>query len=59
MSVGAPFRLNTYIPMNRFEEILGSIRYRVQNDVGYYDGFFHMSKMEESWKLNMAEDFNP
>ena len=45
--------------MNRFEEILGSIRYRVQNDVGYYDGFFHMSKMEESWKLNMAEDFNP
>ena len=25
----------------RFEEILGYLRFRVQKDVGYYDGFFH------------------
>ena len=46
MSVGAPFRLNKYISRTRFEGILVSIRYILQNDVGYYDGFFHMRKME-------------
>ena len=54
-----PFRLNKYMSSNRFEEILGSLRYRVQNDVGYCNGFFHMRKVEEAWNLNMAEEFNP
>ena len=42
-----------------FEGILVYLRYRVQKDVGYYDGFLHMRKMEEEWNLNMAEEFNP
>ena len=29
------------------------------NYVEYYDGFFHMRQMEETWKLNMTEEFNP
>ena len=56
---GAPFRLNKYISRIRFEGIFGSIRYRFQKDVGHYDGFVHMRKMEESLNLNMAEKFNP
>ena len=59
MSGGAPFRLNNYISRTRFEEIFGSLRYIVQNDVRYYYGFSHMRKMEESWNLNMSEEFNP
>ena len=46
MSGCAPFRLNTYMPSTRIEGILGSLRYTYQKDVGYYDGFFHMRKME-------------
>ena len=42
-----------------FEGILVSIRYRYQKDVVYYDGLFHMRKMEESWNLNISEEFNP
>ena len=56
---GAPFRLNKYMSRTRFEGILGSLRYGVQKDVEYYDGFFCMRKTEEAWILNMAEDFNP
>ena len=59
MSRGATFRLNKYMSRARFEVILVSISYRVQNDVGYYYGFFHMHKTEEAWNLNMAEEFNP
>ena len=53
------FRLNKYMSKTRFEGICGSLRYRYQKDVGYYDGFFHMRKMEEAWNLNTDEDFNP
>ena len=57
--VGVPFRLDKYMPMARFEGILWSLRYTHQKDIEYYDGFFYMRKMEESWNLNMAEEFNP
>ena len=43
----------------RFGGILGYLRYKVQKDIEYYDGLFHMRKMEESWNLKMAEEFNP
>ena len=39
----------------RFEGILGSLHFTDKNDVEYYDGFFHMRKMN----LNTAEEFNP
>ena len=55
----APFRLDKYMSRTRFEGILGSILYRYQKGVGYYDGFFHMHKMGEARNLNMAEEFNP
>ena len=55
----APFRPNIHMSNTRFEGILGSLSYRIQKYVGYYDGFFHKKKKEESWNLNMAEDFNP
>ena len=42
-----PFIINNYMSRTRFEGILGYLRYRVQKDVGYYDGFFNMYKMEE------------
>ena len=45
MSVGSPFILNKYMSRIRFEVILGYLRYRVQKDVRYYDGFFHMRKI--------------
>ena len=59
LSGGAPFRLNKYMSRNWFDVIPGSIRYTYQKYVGYYDGFFHMRKTEESWYLNMDEEFNP
>ena len=48
MSGGAHFRLNKYMSRIRFEGILGYLRYRVQRDVAYYYGFFHMHTMEEA-----------
>ena len=59
MSGEAPFRLNKYKSRTRFEGILGYICYIDQNDVEYYDGFFHMRKIEEAWNLSMDEEFNP
>ena len=59
MSGGAPFILDKYISRNRFEGILGSLHYIDQNYVEYYDGFFHMNKMEEECNLNMSEKFDP
>ena len=56
---GAPFRLNKNMSRTRFELFLGYLRYRVQKNVGYYDGFFHMRKIEEASNLNMSEEFNP
>ena len=44
---------------NRFEGILGSLRYTDRKDIKYYYGLFHMRQMEESWNLNTAEEFNP
>ena len=38
--------------------MLGYIRYTDQNYINYYDGFFHMRKMEEAWILNMTKDLN-
>ena len=58
MSIGAYFRLDKYMSRKRFEGILRSLRYTYQKDVEYYDGFLYMHKMEEAWKLNMAEEFN-
>ena len=46
MYVGAPFRLNNYMPRNRFEVILGSLHFTDQKGVEYYYWFFHMVKME-------------
>ena len=59
MSGYAPIRLIKYMSRTRFEGILGSIHYKVQKDVGCYDGFFYMRKMGEGRNLNMAEEFNP
>ena len=59
MSGGAPFRINKYMSMTRFEGILGYLPNTYQKDIEYYYGFFHMRKMEEAWNLNMAEEFNP
>ena len=59
MTVGMPFRLNKYMSRTRFEGILGFLCYTYQKYVEYYDGFFHMRKMEEAWNINMAEEFNP
>ena len=59
MSGGAPFILTKYTSRTRFEGIPGYLRYIDQKDVGYYDEFFHMRKMEEVCNLNMAEEFNP
>ena len=47
------------MPSTWFEGILVYLPYRLQNDVEYYDEFFHMRKMEEVCNLNMAEEFNP
>ena len=44
ISGGAPYRLNKYFSGTRFEVILGSLRYKYQNNVEYYYGFFHMHK---------------
>ena len=41
-----------------FECILLFIHYTYIKGVDYNDGFFHMSQMEESWNMNMAEEFN-
>ena len=54
----AHFRLNKYMSSNMFEGILGYLRYRVKKDVGYFDGFLCVRKIEEAWKLNMDEYFN-
>ena len=45
MSGGAPFRLDKYMSRTRFEVILGYLHYTDQNNVEYYDWFFHMHKM--------------
>ena len=42
MSGGAPFIINKYMSMTRFEGILGSLRYIDQEYIECYDGFFHM-----------------
>ena len=47
------------MPRTRFEVILGYLSYTDKKYVEYYDGFFHMRQMEESWNLNMFEWFNP
>ena len=59
LSGGTTFIFKKYMPRTRFKSILGSLHYRVQKDVGYCDGYFHMRKMEEAWNLNMDEEFNP
>ena len=59
MSECVPFRLNKYISRTRFEGIMFFLRYTYRNDVEYYGGFFHMRQIEEVWKLNMDEEFNP
>ena len=46
MSGGAPFRINKYMSRNRFEGILGSLRYTDQKNIEYYDRFFHMRQLE-------------
>ena len=56
---GAPLRPNKYMSGTKFEVIVGSLCHIFQKDVGCYDGFLHMRKMEESWNLKMAEEFNP
>ena len=59
MSGGASLRLNKYMSRSRFEGILEYPCYTDQNIIEYYNGFFHMRKIEEARKLNMAEEFNP
>ena len=58
ISEGAPFRLNNYMPRASFEGILLSLNYTDRKYVEYNDGLFHICKKEESWNMNMAEDFD-
>lgn len=57
MFSGAPFRLNQYIARNRFNEILGALRY-TNVTVDYQDGFFEMRQLEKEWNANMDEEFD-
>ena len=54
MSGGVLFRLNKYMAKTRFEGIIVSLCYTDKKYSEYYDGFFHMRQMEESWNINMA-----
>ena len=55
---GSHFRLNEYINCNRFDDILGALRY-TSEEVQYADPFLEMIHMEELWNKNMEEKFNP
>ena len=55
---GAPFRLNGCISQNRFNDILGALRY-TNEEVHHADIFLEMRQMEELWNKNMEYKFNP
>lgn len=56
---GAPFRLNTYMSRNRFENILNDLTYTDKPIPSYKDGFFFQRQMEDAWNANMMEEFEP
>ena len=58
MAKGAPFIINRIMSRNRFDYILGALRF-TNREVPYEDGFFQMRQLEEAWKQNMAQQFFP
>ena len=42
-----------------FGVIIASLSYIDREDVECNDGFFQIRQMEEAWKINIANEFNP
>ena len=58
MAKCATFRLNSIMPRNRFDSILGALSFN-NIEVPYEDGFLQMRQLEEAWNQNMAQQFFP
>ena len=58
MDKGATFRLNHILSLNRFDYILGFLRF-TNREVPYEDGFLQMCQLEEAWNQNMDQQFFP
>ena len=58
MAKGAPFRLNCIMSRNRFDSILGALRF-TNREVPYEDGFLKMRQLEEACNQNMDQQFLP
>ena len=56
MANGNTFRLNRIMSCNRFDSMLGALRF-TNIEVPYEDGFFQMRQLEEVWNNNMAQHF--
>ena len=58
MDKGATFRLNRIMSRNRFDSILGDLRFN-NRVVPHEDVFFQMRQLEEAWNQNMDQKFLP
>ena len=56
---GAPWRLGDLMSQKRFDAILRSIFYTVQEKPAYRDKFWEVRQMIVAWNDNMAEKFTP
>ena len=59
MEEGAPFRFSLFMTKNRFEDILSNLTYTNQPEPRFYDPFFNIRQMEDSWNANMEMQFDP
>eukprot|EP00980_Cylindrotheca_fusiformis_P024084 scaffold11524_cov91-Cylindrotheca_fusiformis.AAC.3 len=56
---GAPFRVNEWMSRNRFEAILGALKYTRSAPPAYQDKFHEVRDMIDAWNANMNEKFTP
>lgn len=56
---GAPFRVNELMSRNRFEDILYSLDYTLNDPPAYLDRFFYIRDLQDAWNKNMHDNFSP
>ena len=59
LTAGAPFRLNEFMPRNRFEQIMEALTFTDVEPPSYVDKFWEVRQMIDLWNNNMEEVFCP
>ena len=56
MAKSAPFLINHIMSGNRFNSILGALRF-TNREISYEYGLFHIRQLEEAWNQNMDQQY--